>query len=70
MLIGVLLRLCRTDLVVRIDRWHDRAHIASLSCSTGTDWLRLHYVLAGTTKEKKYVLCMFSVLSVPVIMCT
>ena len=58
---GVLFHLYRTDPVVRLDRCRARVHIGSLSCSTGTEWLRLPYLNAATTKQKRYVLCTLSV---------
>ena len=59
---GVLFHLYRTDpVVIRLDRCRARVHIGSLSCSTGTEWLRLPYLNAATTKQKRYVLCTLSV---------
>ena len=56
---SVLFHLCRTHLVVRLDRCHSRVHIGSLSCSTRTQWLRLPYLHAGTAKQKRYITLRF-----------
>ena len=56
---GVLFHLCRTYFLVRFDRCHALVHIGSLRCSTRV--LRIPHLNAGTTKQKRYVLCTRSV---------